>query len=178
MSRRRTVEDWRRAVFRARTSGNVQVLLLLLAEHMRTDLSVSVPRATLAAALGIHEQRVADRVKAAIEAGWLFKTGGGYRGRTTEYRGLFPDQRVQKIGTHSGPERVRPTSTHSTPEIGTHSPEECVPPGGSPITTADLSLRGADRNVGSNGHEACQWHEHIGCPEDCAGHPDNRQESA
>lgn len=31
---------------------------------------------------------------------------------------------------------------------------------------------------GSNEHEGCRWHEHTGCPEDCAGHPTNRQESA
>lgn len=145
---RRTIEDWRRAVYRARVSGNVQVLLLLMADHMRTNLTVSVPRTILAKELGIHEQRVAERIKVATEHGWLFRSAGGYRGRTAEYRALFPGERVREIGTHSEGERVRPTSTHSTPEIGTHSTTECVPDGGYAITTADLSLRGADRNVG------------------------------
>lgn len=148
MVSRRTVDDWRRAVYRARVSGNVQVLLLLMSDYMRSNLTVSVPREVLAKGLGIHEQRVAERIKAATEHGWLFRTGGGYRGRTAEYRALFPGERVRETGTHSGAERVRPTSTHSTPEIGTHSTNECVPDGGYAITTADLSLRGADRNVG------------------------------
>lgn len=145
---RRSVEEWRRAVYRARVSGNVQVLLLLMADHMRVNLTVSVPRTTLAKELGIHEQRVAERIKVATEHGWLFRSSGGYRGRTAEYRALFPGERVRETGTQSGAERVRPTSTHSTPEIGTHSTHEWVPDGGYAITTADLSQVGADRNVG------------------------------
>lgn len=151
---RRTVEDWRRAVFKANAPGNVQVLLLLLADHMRTNLTVSVPRDKLAKSLGVHEKRVGDRFKAAIELGWLLKTGGGYRGRTAEYRALFPDERVRGIGTHSDRERVRPTSTQSGSEIGPLSRGEWGPPGESPITTADLSQVGADRNVGRDEHQA------------------------
>ena len=46
---RRNREDWRRAVYRASyLSGNVQVLLLKLADHMRDDCKVSVPRDQLA----------------------------------------------------------------------------------------------------------------------------------
>ena len=194
MVSRRTIDDWRRAVYRARVSGNVQVLLLLMSDHMRANLTVSVPRVTLAKELGIHEQRVAERIKVATDDGWLFLSAGGYRGRTAEYRALFPGERVRKVGTHSEGERVRPTSTHSTPEIGTHSTNEWVPDGGYAITTADLSPVGADRNVSSNeGIEdpelrnrravpaelACEFHPWQPCPSDCRSHrTSSREETA
>lgn len=152
--KRRTVDDWRRAVYKARVSGNVQVLLLKMADHMRDNRRVSVPRERLADELGIHPQRVAERIKTAVDTGWLSKISGGYRGLTATYEGLFPGDCVPTSSTHSGAERVRPTSTHSTPEIGTHSKRECVPDGGYAITKADLSLPGQARNGGTYEEQA------------------------
>lgn len=164
---RRSVEDWRRQVYRATVvGGRVQVLLLLMADHMRADRKVSIPRARLAAYLDITERRVSERIKVAIEHGYLDKVGGGYRGRTAEYQALFPA------------ERVTPTSTLSSTETRTLSPLERVTDGGYPITTADLSARGADRDVGSNEDEACRWHGFEACPEDCADHPSSRRRTA
>ena len=144
------MEDWRLAVYRSRLSGSVKVLLLRMADHMRTDRKVSVPRTQLARELGVHEQRVAERIKVAVGAGWLSKVSGGYRGATATYQGLFPGEEwVRVSGTHSGTESVRATSTHSTPETGTHATPEWVPDGGYATTTAELFLPRQPSDVGS-----------------------------
>jgi hypothetical protein len=166
---RRTVEDWRRAAYRSHLiSDPVRVLLLWLADHARQDMTVSVPRDRIAKALNKSERRIAERFRDARDAGFLFQMSAGYRGHTSVFRCTFPDV-----------ERVTPTSTLSSAETRTLSPQESVTPGGHAITTADLSLRGTDRNVARDEREACRWHgQSSPCPSDCADHPTNRQESA
>ena len=186
--RRRTVEDWRRAVYRThRLGGAVQVLLLRLADHMRQDRSVCVPRAQLAAELGVHEQRIAERIRTAVEAGFLSKKSGGYRGVTATYEGLFPEECVPLSSTQSGSERVRATSTHSIGEIGTHSMRECVLESGTPLVERTSPQAVTGRDVGSEEQAegrlfrfpltGCVWHEHL-CPDDCAKQPASREASA
>ena len=177
MARRRTVDDWRRAVYRSHAIGDpVRVLLLFLAEHMKSDRTLSVKRDVIATALGKSERRVSERVSAAHEAGFLSTISPGYRGHVPVYQGLFPDE-----------ERVTPTSTLSSAETRTLSMRKRVTPGGPTITTADLSASTPGRDVGSNdGHAptadasrvtVCTWHEHTPCPDDCANHPANREAS-
>lgn len=188
MSRRRTVEDWRRAVYRThRVGGAVQVLLLRLADHMRQDRSVSVPRSQLAKELGVHEQRIAERIKAAVDAGFLSRKSGGYRGVTATYEGLFPSECVPLSSTQSKAERVRATSTHSVGEIGTHSMWECVLESGTPLVERTSRRAPTDRDDGSEDETeatqvrfpltGCMWHEHF-CPDDCAKTPESREASA
>jgi hypothetical protein len=65
VSRRRTNEDWRRDVFRADSQvlpAAVKVLCLYLADHMRPSGFVSLPREQMAADLGCHKARVAERL--------------------------------------------------------------------------------------------------------------------
>lgn len=73
--KRHSVEDWRRAVYRARgtmaRSNGVRVLLLYLADHMRGNLTVSVSRRQIADALAIPPGEVTSRIKAARNAGML-----------------------------------------------------------------------------------------------------------
>ena len=91
MSRRRSIADWRNAVFATSlVTDPVKVLLLLLADDMRADRKVSVPRKVLAARLGRHEQR-AERIRSAREAGLLTVVSAGCKGHTAVYQGLFPD---------------------------------------------------------------------------------------
>lgn len=91
MARRRTVDQWRAVVFAATIPDSVRVYLLKLADHMDARRFVSVPRSQLAAELGRHEQRIAERTKAAIEAGFLDTISPGFKGHTAIYQGMFPD---------------------------------------------------------------------------------------
>jgi hypothetical protein len=178
MSRRRTPEDWRRAVFRAHHLGDpVRVLLLFLADHMKDNRTVSVKRDVIAKALGKSERRISERVAAAHDAGFLSTVAPGYRGHVAVYQGTFPEA-----------ESVTPTSTLSSAETRPLSTRERVTPGGPTTTTADLSVGGADRHVGSKRQAEgrpvrdwltdCRWHTEQPCPEDCANHPDTRRRSA
>ena len=139
MARRSTVEEWRRAIYRAsQLSGNVQVLLLYLADNMRNNRQVSVPRQQMANDLGLSERRVSERVSKAHSLGWLDTVSSGYRGHVAVYVGLFPER---DSGTATSTLSVPETRTLSMRERGTH--------GGPTTSRADLSVSGSDRNVGS-----------------------------
>jgi hypothetical protein len=100
MRARRTVDQWRAAVFRsAAISDAVRVYLLRLADHMKADRTVCVPRAQIARELNRHEQRIAERTRAAISAGFLATVSAGYKGHTAVYQGTFPDVQSDAKGT-------------------------------------------------------------------------------
>jgi hypothetical protein len=89
--RPRTKQDWRAAVLASpRITDATRVLLLLMADSMKPDQTVSVPRRVLAAQLGRHERRIDERVKQAIGAGFLESVAPGYRTHTAVYKCLFP----------------------------------------------------------------------------------------
>lgn len=110
MSRRRTVDTWRRDVLASKApelTGSVKVLLLYLADHMHTDRRVSVPRAQIAADLGCHEQRVAERFRKAVDAQYLINLVTGHRGVTAVYQGCWPSaESVPITGTQSTGKRT------------------------------------------------------------------------
>lgn len=111
-ARRYTVEDWRRAVYQhPGISDGTRVLLLLLSEYMRADLSVSVPRPTLVKRLGqshreaTFTRRLDDRFREAVgekpeadpvKAQWnyehrlLDRKVRGQKHVTSVYAGLVP----------------------------------------------------------------------------------------
>ena len=100
MRPRKTVEQWRTAVYGSATiSDAVRVYLLRLADHMKADRTVSVPRSQLARELNRHEQRIAERTRAAIEAGFLDTVSSGYKGHTAVYQGMFPTPAETAKGT-------------------------------------------------------------------------------
>jgi hypothetical protein len=89
--RPRTKQDWRSAVLLSpRITDATRVLLLLMADSMKPDQTVSVPRHVLAAQLGRHERRITERLGKAVEAGFLECVAPGYRTHTAVYRCLFP----------------------------------------------------------------------------------------
>lgn len=92
---RLTVERWRREVAKSRhpeMTPAVKVLLLYLADHMRTsDRKVSVPRETVAKDLGCHESGVAKRYGKAVAAEYLTNVLRGHTGRTAVYQAILPD---------------------------------------------------------------------------------------
>jgi hypothetical protein len=154
--RRRTLADWRREVYRSTTlSDRTKVLLLFLADNMREDRKVSVPREKVAAALGRSERRITERITEAHDAGWLWTVVRGQKGITAVYQGLFPDV---LSGTDARPLNGKPSKFSGTPTSplndaetrplndpnqafsGTH--------GGPTITRADPTEAGSDRNVG------------------------------
>ena len=110
---RRSVEDWRRDVFRSTVlSDRAKVLLLFLAEHMNADRRVSLPRAQVAKALGKSERRITERITEAHDAGWLSTVVRGQKGITAVYQGLFPDV---LSGTDARPLNRRQSKFSGTP---------------------------------------------------------------
>lgn len=155
MSRRRTVEDWRREVFRTQSkdmTAATKVLCLYLADHARaSDLRISVPRERIADDLGVHKARVAERLARAVEGGFLTSMSKGYLGHTAVYRATFPEviesrPCVQQSGTHmdtAPPDAYEHAERYAWTRSMDTAPQDA-------ITTADLSQVGADRNVGSD----------------------------
>jgi hypothetical protein len=137
---RRTREDWRRVVYRSKAiTDSTRTLLLYLADHMRADRTVSVPRSQIAEALGRNERRVAERFQAAVEAGFLSSVAPGQPGRTAIYQGIFPDlAKGADSSTHKGADGRTPWR----PDKGAD--------GGPATTRAKLTVVGRDRNGGSD----------------------------
>lgn len=199
MSGRRTVEDWRRAVYRSRTlSDHAKVVLLLLGDRMRADLKVSVPRATIAREVGKSERGVTRSIAEAHELQFLDTVVRGRKHVTAVYSATFPDS---LSGTHAVPLRDQDCSPESSLS-GTYidplrSDQNCPPESAESgaqrdtrcptISRADLSVSPTDRNVGSEEQAeatpvrfpltACEVHEHL-CPSYCINHPANREASA
>lgn len=177
---RRTIEDWRRAVFRSQSTdmtAATKVLCLYLADHARRpDLRISVPRDQVARDLGVHNARVAERVARAIQAGFLTSMSKGYPGHTAVYRATFPDavpnrSRVQQSGNQMD---TAPSDAFGYAERYPSSRSMDTAPQDA-ITTADLSPVGLNRNASRDEHEACRWHGSQRCPSGCR---DDSQESA
>lgn len=156
-ARGRGPDAWRRVVLRSpRINDSVRVLLLYLADHMRANRTVSVPRSKIADDLGRSERRISERVSAAHAAGFLDTVEPGYRGHVPVYQGLFPEA-----------ERGTGTSTLSSAETVTLSERKRVTHGGPTITYSGTSPGGSDRNGGSEGSseqvsalvaDSCSWH--------------------
>ena len=96
MSKRRSVDDWRYAIFRSTQLGDrTKVLLLYLSDHMQPNRKVSIPRAQIARDLGRSERRVTERIAEAHDKGWLDTITRGQKGITAVYEGTFPDPPVR-----------------------------------------------------------------------------------
>jgi hypothetical protein len=114
-------------------NDSTRVLLLVMAEHMRDNLTVSVPRKDLARWLNRSEKRIQERIKHAHQAGFLDTVSPGHRGHTAVYAGLFPDaDRGTATRALSGAANRTPMKAHS----GT--------PGGPTTPTAETPARGWD----------------------------------
>ena len=93
MSGRRSTAEWRAVVFLhqdPRLTQSARVLLLYLADHMDRQRFVSVPRSRIAQDLGVHERRIPERLKSAMDAGLLDRVVTGHIGVTSVYQGIFP----------------------------------------------------------------------------------------
>ncbi len=141
MSRvRRTAEDWRRVVFRARwvvtpdgqehkVRAETSLTLLYLADFMTIDRQVSRGRHLIARDLGMSEASVKRRVAEAHTLGFLSTVRRGQKGITAEYQGLFPKVTAgRSAGQHVDPQRTpdsdplkpRSVGQHVDPPIDTH----------------------------------------------------------
>ena len=192
--KRRTIDDWRREVFRSTVlSDRTKVLLLYLAEHMREDRKVSVPREQIAKALGKSERRITERVTEAHDCGWLDTVVRGQKGITAVYQGLFPNdfsgtdvrplnRNENKFsGTRTSPLKDAETRPLNDPNHAFRG-RTSVPP----IEERTSPRVATDRNVGSEEKAeatlvrfpatGCVWHEHF-CPDDCAKQPESREAS-
>lgn len=147
MRPKRSVADWRNVVFRSTAiTDSVRVVLLLLAEYMREDLTVSVPRRTLSTRLGKSERRVSQRIADAHEAGFLDTVVRGQKYTTAVYAATFPNPLSVTV---SSTLRVSENDTLRT-DISPVS----VTPGGPTITTADLPVIGSGGDGGSDDDRA------------------------
>jgi hypothetical protein len=106
---------WRAEVLRSTAiTDATRVLLLVLADRMRANGTVSVPRAELAKILGRSPQRITDRILAAKKAGLLDTVGGGYRGRTAVYVARLKGNR--STVTIKGPDGWSPLDGERSPD--------------------------------------------------------------
>lgn len=113
MRPRKTVEQWRRLVFRAPVTDATRVLLLLLADEMRADLTVCVPRSELARRLDRSERRIQERIKEAKERDLLATIVRGQKHVTAVYGATFPDAlRGTESSTLRGPKSVTLRNGH------------------------------------------------------------------
>ena len=86
-------DRWVSAVAGCPTVGSACKLLMfyLVATNRVTPRGfVTFKRDTVAGELGVHPQRITDRIKEARNAGLLDRVGGGYEGRTAEYAVTVP----------------------------------------------------------------------------------------
>jgi hypothetical protein len=154
------VDDWRKSVYASsdpNMTGAVKVLCLYLADHMRLDnRHVSIPRKQIAKALGVHEQRIAERYRKAVTAQFLTPVSPGYVGHTAVYQGTWPDapalECVPLRSTHSdGREARERTDSRDTlrPPGAVHTPTAMRTALLDAISRADLFATTRRRNVGT-----------------------------
>lgn len=151
--RRRNREDWRAAVLCAKCiTDSTRVLLLVMYDYVRPDMTVSVPRSELAQILARSERRISERVAAAQDAGFLGKDpiARGQKGRTAVYACLFPD--VQGAANRH-PEQTPKGARNRHPENG-FSVTDGGPTTNSPTRLPERSLLGWLPNDGQLGE---QW---------------------
>ena len=199
MTRRRTPDQWRREVLRSRTlKDHTKVVLIFLADNMRSNLRVSVPRSTVAREVGKSERSVTRSVTEAHRLGFLDTVVHGRKGLTAVYAACFPDDYGGARPTAAAAsESAPPTSgTFFNPLVGvTVGPlmdghnVDSETHGGPPLDQRTSPAVPTDRNESSN-EEApradaggrlprCPWHEGTtGGPEDCTCTPAVRWTSA
>lgn len=84
---------WLRQVIRTpQLTDSIRVLLMTLALHMDASGRVSVPREDLAVLLNRNERKVGEKVKAALESGFLVQTARGQKHQTAVYRAAINGQ--------------------------------------------------------------------------------------
>ena len=114
-----TAAEWKALVYRHRgpgVSNGVRVLCLYLADNMRPNRTVSVPRSTIARDLGISASEVTQRIKAARDAGLLDTVVQARPHVTAVYQGLFP---APVRGTGNPTSGVTPGLPQKQPVRGT-----------------------------------------------------------
>lgn len=118
---RRSLRDrWRSEVVRSpHITDSTRVLLMLLAEDMREDGYVSVPRQRLAQQLDRTERKVSQRLADAVEARLLDRVVRGQKGRTAVYRALLrvPGTSTLRDGQGDGSQHPE-VSENRHPESG------------------------------------------------------------
>ena len=176
---RRTIDDWRRTVYRHHgIKDTTRVLLLWLADQMDANRTVCLPRERMAEGLGISTRRVDDRMKAAREADLLVVVTRGQKGRTAKYQGTFSATPVCR------PENEFSARTTSAlmrdPRMSPRNPVQRDPRmshqyySGTPVSAQRSDVGNdeetEDREV-NDGRLVCEWHRWTDCPDDCANHP-------
>jgi len=91
VSRRNVRERWIAEVLRTERIGDAcRVLLLVMARHMSDTGIAAITRDQLAAIIGRHPQRVAERISEARRCGLLNVLSAGTKARPTEYIAVIP----------------------------------------------------------------------------------------
>lgn len=102
------VGAWRRHALASKSlTPAVKVLLVVMADAMKPDGTVSVPRKTLAQRCGCQERQITERLQVAVKARYLDSLYSGQRQRTAVYKGLRQsDLRVWQSGTQDAVQGV------------------------------------------------------------------------
>ena len=131
---RRSLRDrWRTEVIRSpHINDGTRVLLLVLADQMREDGYVTVPREKLAQQLDRHERKISARLAEAVEARLLDRVVRGQKGRTAVYRALLRVPGTSTLNGSQGAGNYHPEKSGNRHPDGTLR----VPPGGPASTKA------------------------------------------
>lgn len=119
-------ERWRAEVFRSkRITDSTRVLLLAMAERMRADGRVSVPRGELVRIIDRDTRRITERINLAIEAGLLDRVAAGGPGHTAEYVALLPQGAPVRTTWHGADTRSHSGAPVRTNFGGEHGAPVC-----------------------------------------------------
>jgi hypothetical protein len=142
----RPIRDlWRAEVIRSTAiTDGTKLLLVVMADDMREDGYVSVPREVLAKRLGRNERKVSARLEAAVTARLLDRVVRGNRGRTAVYRALLPD--VQSLPVLSTLPPAKPAGSKHPIEVENRHPlgANSGTPGGPTTTKSRRTSRAAE----------------------------------
>lgn len=116
---------WLRVIIgTSQITDSIRVLLLTLGLHMDASGRVSVPRDVLVALLGRNERKVAEKVRTALDSGFLVQTARGQKGQTAVYRAAIGGQPL------SLPPGGHPDGSLSMSPGGHPEPNFSMAPGG------------------------------------------------
>ena len=108
---------WRRTALASTVlTDAAKVLVAVLADCVKVNGTISVPRADLADRCGCSDRQISERLKQLVEARFLDRVSAGKRGHTAVYRALRPTEsaRQDRPLSSSGKRAVSPDAFAGT----------------------------------------------------------------
>lgn len=100
-------DGWRRLALRSTVlTDAAKVLAAVLADSVKVDGTISVPRSALADRCGCSDRQISERLKQLVEVRFLDRVSAGKRGHTAVYRALRPTESARQNRPHPKPKRA------------------------------------------------------------------------